>query len=291
MRRRHVGMHWVHGAYREALEDGVTFTWVKANTLGNPAYAGEWRDWTASGLDAVVQIDLNEPMLHNTGDCWRVSMTHVKADLMQRGLRPRLHALQIHDELHSRLAHVPNILDAPSWPGLIHAAPAERVAPANVWLAQRIAELREIWGADLPRGGIGIAETGGLAEVGDCWDWIGCNFYRVPGYWPTPKKIHDLYASAAAGPFRLMPVIGTFVDGAAEPTSLLEMGAAYGPPLAQHADTFRLTDDEEWIAFFCLNHPYTYAPAAHGSGRGILQLDPVYRHEVRKFIRDYKAAA
>jgi hypothetical protein len=278
---KHIGFHFVSGAYREAVDLGATFTWINPDVIGGP----DWLEWEASGLDGVLQIYVNQDRLFDTGGCWRRDVTNTVNALRQRGLLSRLLAIQLHDELHTRVTHQPNILTDDQWPALVHVPPAHRLMLLNVLLGARALELRAIFGADLPPHGVGIAEAGGVANVlFPGLDWLGLNVYLGPGYYPDAASMARVYDAAVKGPHPLMPVIGCFADGASQPPSLFDMGAAYGPIFSQHAAKF-------WaVAFFCLRHPSAYS-ADHLPGRGLLQLDPSYREAVRMFIRQYKAGA
>jgi hypothetical protein len=278
---KHVGFHFVSGAYREAVDLGATFTWINPDTIGSP----DWLEWEASGLDAVLQIFVDQNRLFNTGNRWTIDVTNTLNYLRHRGLLHRLLSIQLHDELHTNAAHQPNKFLPSQWPALVHVPPPHRIMFINVLLGQRALELRGIFGADLPPHGVGIAEAGGVANVlFPGLDWIGLNVYIGQGYYTSSDAMLAVYDTAAAGPFSLMPVIGCFADGANQPPSLPMMEVAYGPIFAKHAAKF-------WaVAFFCLRHPSAYS-ADHLPGRGLLQLDPSYREAVRMFIRQYKAGA
>lgn len=275
-----VGVHWANGRYGEAADLGFSFVWMSADTLGDPAYADDWRAFTASGLDFVLHLFMTEARLTNAGGCWERDCANALADLRSRGLLPRLLAIQLHDELHTQLAHVPSFIPAAHWPALVTLPPALRLAPVNVWLGQRVAELRAIWGAALPPHGIGIAEAGG---VQDCTfsglDWIGLNVYLGPGYYPDAAAMRRVYDAAAAGPYPLMPVLGVFSENGRPAPSLWELGAAYGPILAAH-------EGKCWaLGCFLLAHP----GGAHGQGQGLLDLPPAYREAVSAFARQWRA--
>lgn len=286
MVNRHVGFHWSARAYDEAVALGATFCWMNADTIGQPDHADDWRDWEASGLDAILKIEMTEARLHDTAGVWQRDMTNLKNGLAERGLLTRVLALQIDDELHTRMAHQPSIMADDQWPGLVHLAPTDRIRPLNVWLGQRARELRDLWGDDWPAAGLGIAEAGGVAEVTfPGLKWVGLNVYRNRGYYgdqdEPAKAMAAVYDQAAAGPYPLMPVIGVFTDGLQSPPSLWELGAAYGPILDAHAARC-------WaLGIFCLHHPSVY-DNRHPPGRGLLEIDPIYRAAVKAFIRDWR---
>lgn len=279
---RPVGAHWVRGAYREAADLGLTFCWMRANTLGNPAFDADWGDFEESALDCVLEIDVNEALVTDRGGCWRRDMENVYRELEQRGLIDRILAGQMADELHTRAANAGELLSAAAWPGLSRVPPQYRPGVLNAWLEPRVAELRAIWGNAWPSAGLGIAEAGGVADVAfEGLDWVGLNVYLGPGYYPDAASMARVYDQAAAGPYPLMPVLGIF-DAAGHPLpSLFDLGRAYGPILEAHAARC-------WaLGIFCLHHPSVY-DGRHSAGRGLLQLDPLYREALRVFIHEWR---
>ena len=275
-----IGMHWAMRAYDQVRPLGCSFVWVNADTLGDPAYADETQALIDSDLDFVLEIKLtSEARLRDLGGAWSRDVANVLALLRELGLLARCLAVQIDDEFYSNFSAGAGHWRPSLWPSIPRprASWHHLLTEVGHHVEARCADVRRIWGADLPAAGIGMAETGGvIPPTQRHLDWWGINGYLGRGR-TTPAAIHALYRDVRRHTtLPIMPVLGVYDDATSIPVPpLTTMAAAYLPVLEEHADRI-------WsVGLFCLHHPSQWQPASHVSGRGLLELPEGYRRGVR----------
>lgn len=286
MTRWPFGLHWAQRAYDQVRPLGASFVWLNADTIGDPAFADDIAAFAASGLDFILEIKFtSEARLRNLGGVWERDCVNVLGLLHERGLLARCLAVQLDDEFFSNFVMGAGHWNAQRWPSIPrgwrtwHAL----LGTVGALVEARIADLRRIWGADLPAAGIGMAETGSIAPPSHRGlDWWGINGYLGHGR-PRPEDIHALYRDVRRHTsLPLMPVLGLYEDTTSQPLAPLPtLAAAYLPVLEAHAPRI-------WaVGLFCLHHPSVYQPQAHVQGRGLLELPDAYRDGVRWLTATY----
>lgn len=285
-----IGAHWATYAYTPARALGFTFTWINADVVGDPVYADDLQAFIDSGLAFILELKFtSEARLVNRDGVWERDVRNIRDLLRARGLLARCLAPQLDDEFLSRFATSAGSWPRADWPSVPRGHGRKtwhRYLPEiAAHVAARIADVRRIWGADLPARGIGMAETGGIVPPPLPLDWWGVNGYVGHGR-PTPAAIHALYDQVAAHTtLPLMPVLGVYEDRTTIPLpSVPTLGAAYLPVLEAHAAQI-------WaVGVFCLHHPSRWpgADPAHVQGRGLLDgLPAEHRAAVRWLTRTY----
>lgn len=290
-----IGAHWADKAYPEAIDLGFSWCFVSATDLINtsPDKVANIQEFIASGLDFVLATSWHtESMLLNSEGAWDQYLYWVRDAMWAHGLMRRCLAAIYDDEFLSRLwakAGDHAVFPPAIWPNVSRCRPNDPgvIAEAAHILADRMRDMRRIFGADMPPGGIGLSET-------EAYDWpnvVGQDFWSLdlyrgrPGWYiPTTEKVHEYYAAAAEKGLRLMPVIPVFSDGGHAAVSVGDLAECYLPLLERHGSRI------DWLAVFCLHHPSQY-DARHEAnghkGRGILQLPYDRRDAVRWLTRTY----
>jgi hypothetical protein len=278
--------HWMQRAYPEGRAMGLKGAWLGVDELATPATQDLVAACKADNdFRFVLSIYLTERRLLE-GALFAEQMANALTALKQLGqahwgdslaMIRQCAMVQWDDEWWSALygGHLSTGNRAPHWPtlsGMPAARQWELRHLAADLLSARSTQLRRLWKAQtgMMCPPIGMSECFATTPPEfDGQEWWGVDAYWLPGgYFNTAQEVRALYARIwSESKLALMPVVPLFEDPGTVLPPVPDLAVLYWP-IIQHQRTWA-------VGVFCVNHPAVYNPA-HGAGKGIMQLPPVY---------------